>query len=530
MRAAFVVLLAFLLMACQPEATATLIPSAEPLPPSMAPPPAATATQPQTIAPTSSVSPAELKRRAAPICENAFSALIETGPLSPPFAVMKKEKYADAPSWELSHQMPHLGSLSAADVKTLFCISETRTQTGTHTDGTAAYQLFWEVRVVSWPGGKVIGKRSFTGSLPPKTKDAKSGVGAGSYPDSEFADWVFQQIDHPDFLYFDNAITSLAISPDGKIAAFGSALAEQLVDKDYQAKIYLFNPDNLQTDLGTSAFLDVLDGHQGMVTSLAFSPAGTALASSGYDLFIKFWDVTRGSLLGQVSIADVPNVLAFSADGTRLAVASNLEVTIVDTVSRQVIASVPGAGGDHLAFSPDGSDVYVNALGSIKVVDTTANRVTLTFPDPFTLVPTISVSPDGTVLGVTYETPETVDGLALSPDGSQIITHTIDRAVEVDSGEENIRLASWVAKTGKYVGEVKFPGSLIRTMRFSPDGNLLAIGNGSQVWIWDTDAWQVTETREGHIDDIVDLAFTPEGERLLSASRDGTIRVWSLDE
>jgi WD40 repeat protein len=534
MRAALVVLLAFLLVACMPEATATVIPSAEPLPPSEAPPPAATATQPptttQTTAPTPTVSPAELKRRAAPICENAFSALIETGPLSPPFAVMKKGTYADAPSWELSHQLPHLGSLSAADVQTLFCISETRTKTGTYTDGSAAYQLSWEVRVISWPGGKVIGKQSFAGSLPPKTKDAGSGASAGSYPDSEFADWVFRQIDHPDFLYFDNAITSLAISPDGEIAAFGSALADQLVNKDYQAKIYLFHTDDLQTDLGTSAFLNVFEGHQGMVTSLAFSPDGTTLASSGYDLFIKFWDVTRGSLLGQVSLADTPNYLAFSADGTRLAVASNLEVTIVDPVSRQVIASLPRAGGNRLAFSPDGSQVYVNALGGIKVVDTTANRVTLTFPDPFTLVPTISVSPDGTVLGVTYETPETVEGFALSPDGSQIITHTIDRTVEVDSGKENIRLATWDTETGKYVGEVKFPGSLIRTMRFSPDGELLAMGNGSQVWIWDMATWQVTEKREGHIDDIVELAFTPEGESLLSASRDGTIRIWSLAE
>jgi WD40 repeat protein len=301
------------------------------------------------------------------------------------------------------------------------------------------------------------------------------------------------------------------------------------VNRDYQAKIYLFDPDVLQTGLGTSAFLDVLNGHQGMVTSLAFSPDGATLASSGYDLLIKFWDVAGGALLGQVSITDTPNFLAFSADGARLAVASNLEVTFIDSVSRQVITSVPGAGGNDLAFSPDGSRVYVNALGGIKMVDTAANQVTLSFPDPFALVPTLSVSPDGTVLGVTYETPETVEGFALSPDGSQIITHTME-LVEASSSTENIRLATWDAKTGKYAGEVKFFGDRISIMRFSPNGKLLAMGTGSQVWIWDTATWQVTEKRAGHIEDIVDLAFTPEGGSLLSASRDGTVRVWSLDE
>src|SRR5687767_739629 len=145
MRVGFTVFLGFILIACQPapaliNPTETLPPSATPVPPETNTP-ASTATQ-TTI---STVSPAELKRRAAPICENAFSALVERGLLSPPFAVMKKEVYADAPSWELSQQLPHLGSLSAADVQTLFCISETRTQTGTYTDGSPAYQLFWEV-------------------------------------------------------------------------------------------------------------------------------------------------------------------------------------------------------------------------------------------------------------------------------------------------------------------------------------------------------------------------------------------------
>lgn len=535
MRVAFTVFLAFILIACQSAAaTAPATIPKETLPPSETPLPTSTATPTSTSiavpTATQTVSPAELKRRAAPICENAFSILVETGPLTPPFAVMKKEIYADAPSWELSHQLPHLGSFSAADVQTLFCISETRTQTGTYTDGSAAYQLFWEVRVVSWPGGKVIGKNSFTGSPPPKTKEIASGSAEGSFPYQEFAAWIFNQIEHPDFLYFKDAITSLAISPSGEIAAFGTAIANQIVDRDYQAKIFLFDPSDLQTDLRTSAFLDALDGHQGMVTSLAFSPDGNILASSGYDRFVKFWDVASRRLLGQASMADTPNSLTFSADGTKLAVASNLEVITIDPVSRQIVASIQEAGGDSLAFSPDGKHVYFNAQGRIKIIDPTAGRVTLTFPDPFALLPTVAIAPDGSVLGVTYESPETVEGFALAPDGSWIITYTTDRSVDADSGAENVRLATWEAKTGKYVSEVRFSGDLIQTIRFSPDGSLLAMGNRSEIWIWDTGTWQVKKKLTGHISEIVDLAFSPDITNLLSASRDGTIRVWPLKE
>jgi WD40 repeat protein len=441
---------------------------------------------------------------------------------------LKKETYADAPAWDVSHPLPHMGSLSSSEVQTVFCISESRTQTGTHTDGSAAYQLFWQVRAVAFPGGRVVGRNSFTGSPPPKTSGA--GAGEGSFPYKEFAAWIFNQVDHPDFLYFSDAITSLALSPGGSIAAFGTAIANQIVDSDYRAKIFLFNPTDVQTDLQTSAFLDVLDGHQGMVTSLAFSPAGNILASSGYDLFVKFWDVTTGGLLGQISLADTPNFLAFSPDGTKLAVASNLQVSFVNPSSMQIEQSIPVASGGDIAFAPDGDHLFVSTPFRITVIDTNAGIVTLEFPDPSTLVPTMSVSADGTVVGITYESPEAVDNFALSPDGTEILTYTVGRSLDNQSGAENIRLATWDASTGKYKSETKFAGDFIGAIEISPDGRLLAMANSNAVWLWDTASWQIIRIFSGHTDLIEDLAFTPGGEKLLSASRDGTIRVWSVAE
>src|SRR5688572_22837292 len=222
MRIVFRILLMFLLSGCQtaPVASPTEPPAVRPsMPPHLIPTATSVPPATQTPAPTPTVSPAELIRRASPICENAFSAPVEAGPLTPPFAILKKDMYADAPVWEFAYQLPHTRSPDAEEVKVLFCISETRTQMGTYTDGSAAYQLFWEVRSVSWPGGKVIGRKSLAGSLPPKTKVFSSGAEEGLSPYQEFAAWIFTQVDHPDFLYFKDAITSLAISPDGRLAA-----------------------------------------------------------------------------------------------------------------------------------------------------------------------------------------------------------------------------------------------------------------------------------------------------------------------
>ncbi len=437
--------------------------------------------------------------------------------------------YTDAPAWEISHQLPHLNSFSAADVQTVFCISETRTQTGTYADGSAAHQIFWEVRAVSWPGGKVIGRHSFAGS-PPDTNVPSSDSAEGALPYKEFAAWIFNQIEHPEFLYFSNAITSLATSPDGRLAAFGTAIVNQIVDRDYQARIFLFDPSDLQTDMGTSSFLNVLDGHQGMVTSLEFSPDGNMLASSGYDRFIKFWNVRNGNLVGQVALADTPNILLFSSDGSKLVVGSNLEVTFINPDSLQIEKSIPVSGGEQLALSSDGNLIYVSTPFRMTVIDVRASAVILEFPDSSTLVSTLTVADDGSVLSVTYETPNTIDNFVLSPDGTQIITYTIDRSIDSGSGLENVRLATWEAAAGKYLSETTFASDFIGAMKISPDGKLLAIGNSNEVWVWDRASWQLIKRFSGHIDAVEDLAFTPDGTNVLSAGRDGTIRAWSLEE
>lgn len=526
MRLSFAALLTVALAACQsvPATKLVAVPTGTLFPGETAVA-SATATQVPAAALvfTPTVSPAELKRRAGPICENSFSAPVETGSLVPPFAVLKKSTYADAPSWDLAHQLPHLGSLSAADVKTVFCISESRTQTRTYADGSAAYQLSWEVRAVTWPGGKVIGRNSFHGALPPFTRQSAAVSVEGSLPDRQFAGWVFAQVDHPDFLYFNDAVTKIAISPRGDLAAFGTSIANEFVDRDYEAKILLFKPSDMQ-------ILSGLAGHRGMVTALAFSPDGKVLASAGFDLFVKFWDLATGHLLGQVNIPDTPNSLAFSPDGRKLAVASNLDVAFIDLATMHIEQSLQEASGRDLAYSPNGKRVYVNSLGSIKVIDPAANVVMLTFPDPFALVPTLSVSADGSGTSVAYASPGTVEGFALSPDGTEIISYTVDRSVAREPGAENVRLAAWDAETGKFRREIRFSGDLIETVKFSPNGSLLAIGNLSSIWIWNTSSSQMVKELSGHNGFIADLAFGPDGNSLLSAGGDGTIRIWSLEE
>lgn len=73
-------------------------------------------------------------------------------------------------------------------------------------------------------------------------------------------------------------------------------------------------------------------------------------------------------------------------------------------------------------------------------------------------------------------------------------------------------------------------------LTFSPDSRRLAgavvrgrlVDRTHDVCIWDAETGEVLSLLRGHAGEITDLAITPDGNRLASASLDGTVRIWDL--
>lgn len=91
----------------------------------------------------------------------------------------------------------------------------------------------------------------------------------------------------------------------------------------------------------------------------------------------------------------------------------------------------------------------------------------------------------------------------------------------------NVLVLNW--ETGAH--EAVFPYAAgVRTMAWSPDGHQLAFGgNLLEVHVWNL------ETRErrvllGHKNDVWNVTFDPQGDRLATASYDGTTRLWDLHD
>jgi WD40 repeat protein len=64
------------------------------------------------------------------------------------------------------------------------------------------------------------------------------------------------------------------------------------------------------------------------------------------------------------------------------------------------------------------------------------------------------------------------------------------------------------------------------TVAFSPDGRCLAAGSDGAVNVWDWRNRQLLHTLPGHVNKGISVAFSPDGQRLASASWSGDVMLW----
>ena len=256
----------------------------------------------------------------------------------------------------------------------------------------------------------------------------------------------------------------------------------------------------------TGALRLILKGHTDAVTTVRFSPDGNEVFTASKDKTGRLWNTETGREVAVLKSPDPTHAVvdgAYSRDGSALAVGFDYGIIVYDNFTREEIGRFPAllgssAEGPALALSPDASRlIKVGRIWDVKTRQQIAE-----------------------VTGTSF---------ALSPDGSRLLTYSTEADL-------------WDITTGAKISHFfKYNCTYGSAGALSPSNSYAVVIFGQEcgdrtenrpelraVEVWDSEIGAPVVEFRGHTDQVQSVAWSPNGEYIVSGGRDRTARIWKL--
>jgi WD40 repeat protein len=327
-------------------------------------------------------------------------------------------------------------------------------------------------------------------------------------------------------------ILSLDWSPDGK----------NLITLSQYESIIIW-------DIQTGEPLRSLDERTSRVLSLAWSPSGDLLGSGSEDGEVILWASSDGKkLLSFHDSTGSVSSLAWSPDGKQLASGGH-KITIWEAQTGKQIQVLQASTEEafKVAWSPDGSKLAsISFDGQGSIWDAYTGEKLLNLKNNL-FSQYIAWSPQGNLLGTSYPDPpgegreqvtlwSTQTGeavltqpglynLAWSPMGNTI-------ASVWDNGTLNLgddkTIVLWDARTGS---EIRRINADVFQFAWSPNGEFLVVSGNpdNSLGVVVAQTGEKIYNLKGHANLVTEVAWSPRGDLIASASQDGTVIIWEAN-
>jgi Caspase domain/WD domain, G-beta repeat len=296
---------------------------------------------------------------------------------------------------------------------------------------------------------------------------------------------------------------------------------------------------------------DALDGLNGVVSSVAFSPDGKILASGSWGGSVKIWNLLNGELIYNLAASSWSVLtIAISPDSKTLACGNGYGPKIESETLKlwnlktgKLIRSISASAKIRsVVFNRDGNILISGGEDSfIKLWDINNGQLLKTLSGHSGIVTSLAISSDGNYLvsGSIDKTLKLWDirtkKLIRTFSGNSGAINSVSistRDNRIASGTSDKKIKFWDFSTGKLINTYLGYSSSINSVAISPDGQSV-ISNGSNDPLGRVVkvlriTGQVILTLYGHSEEVNAIAVSPDSKIIASGSRDGSVKIWSL--
>lgn len=312
----------------------------------------------------------------------------------------------------------------------------------------------------------------------------------------------------------DGYIAEIGFSPDGdRLVTIGFDALVKIWDSDSKTLVREFQYSgpaqtvdiSKDNDLVASAtyndtqFFSPANGQQlaqvDSQVNVEFSPVEDLVALGWHS--VEMWDIPAGSRAATIGASpSSDDTVAFSSDGTLLAIGTNSSVVVWDVVNDRRLQTLSGSNGRI-------ESTDISADGSLVAAATDSGNVHVWFVDSGEQLQRIEAH-SGRATSV-----------AFNPEGTLVA-----------SGGADSRAIVWDVESGAQVFRTSEHDNWVWDVAFSPDGSLLATG-ARGITLWDVESGSRLN-RFGDIGVAGSLAFSLDGRLIVFGGNSGLIHIWGV--